>query len=79
LGSRQLAPPRESRCGPEGSSIPALGGEALQRTARAGGKDDPKARCLPQGLPKVNTLPYPFKIMNMPGDVVILYDEGVKS
>ena len=27
-----------------------------------GGKDDPEARCLPQGVPKVNTLPYPFRL-----------------
>jgi hypothetical protein len=38
------------------------------------GKDDPEARCMPQGVPKVNALPYPFKIFNMPGEVVILYE-----
>jgi hypothetical protein len=38
------------------------------------GKDDPEARCMPQGVPKVNTLPYPFKIFNLPGEVVILYE-----
>jgi hypothetical protein len=49
--------------------------EKLYNERRAqGGKDDPEARCLPQGVPKVNTLPYPFKIMNMPGEVVILYE-----
>ncbi len=38
------------------------------------GRDDPEARCLPQGVPKVNTLPYPFKVMSMPGETVILYE-----
>ena len=38
------------------------------------GKDDPEARCMPQGVPKVNTLPYPFKIFQLPGETVILYE-----
>ncbi len=38
------------------------------------GKDDPEARCMPQGVPKVNTLPYPFKIYTTPDAVVILYE-----
>ena len=38
------------------------------------GRDDPEARCLPHGVPKVNTLPYPFKIFNTPNAVVILYE-----
>jgi hypothetical protein len=38
------------------------------------GKDDPEARCMPQGVPKVNTLPYPFKIYTTPQAVVILYE-----
>src|SRR5262245_35759159 len=38
------------------------------------GKDDPEAQCMPQGVPKVNALPYPFKIFHMPGEVVILYE-----
>jgi hypothetical protein len=38
------------------------------------GKDDPEARCMPQGVPKVNALPYPFKIFQMPGEVLILYE-----
>jgi len=38
------------------------------------GRDDPEAQCLPQGVPKVNTLPYPFKIFNTPNAVAILYE-----
>jgi hypothetical protein len=38
------------------------------------GKDDPEAQCMPQGVPKVNALPYPFKIFQMPNQVVILYE-----
>ena len=38
------------------------------------GKDDPEAKCLPQGTPKMDTLPWPFKLMNTPDEVVILYE-----
>jgi hypothetical protein len=38
------------------------------------GKDDPEARCMPQGVPKVNTLPYPYRFINTPDRVVILYE-----
>ena len=27
-------------------------------------RDDPEARCMPQGVPKASTLPYPFEIVN---------------
>jgi hypothetical protein len=49
--------------------------EELYEERRANlGRDDPEAQCLPQGVPKVNTLPYPFKIFNTPDAVVILYE-----
>src|SRR5712691_9501188 len=49
--------------------------EKLYNERRASfGKDDPEARCMPQGVPKVNTLPYPYKIFQMPGETVILYE-----
>ena len=49
--------------------------EKLYNERRANnGRDDPEARCMPQGVPKVNTLPYPFKIYSTPGAVVILYE-----
>lgn len=37
------------------------------------GKDDPAARCIP-GMPKLNTIPYPFKIVETPDMVIILYE-----
>jgi hypothetical protein len=38
------------------------------------GIHDPEARCLPQGTPKMSTLPWPFKIFSVPGETVILYE-----
>lgn len=44
-----------------------------QRRDGTRAKDDPAARCMP-GMPKLNALPYPFKIYDTPGAVVILYE-----
>ena len=43
------------------------------RQGGAGGKDDPAARCLP-GMPKLDALPYPFKIIETPGMVMMLFE-----
>jgi hypothetical protein len=38
--------------------------------------DDPLARCLPHGVPRVNTNGlFPFKIIQTPGVIVILYEQ----
>jgi hypothetical protein len=37
------------------------------------GKDDPAAQCIP-GMPKLNVLPYPYKIIQIPGEVVMLFE-----
>jgi hypothetical protein len=36
---------------------------------------DPSANCLPQGVPRVNSTPAPFKIVQEPNLVVLLYEE----
>jgi len=39
-------------------------------------RDDPLGRCLPQGVPRINTNGmFPFKIIQTPGLVVILYEQ----
>ena len=35
---------------------------------------DPDANCLPQGVPKIDTTPLPFKIYQEPNVVVVLYE-----
>ena len=37
-------------------------------------KDDPKVRCLPNGVPHANTEPYPFEIVHTPDKTLILYE-----
>jgi hypothetical protein len=38
------------------------------------GGDDPPARCMPQGVPRINAAPSPWKIIQTPGLVAILYE-----
>ncbi len=38
------------------------------------GKDDPQARCVLSGVPREDVVPYPFKILNTDGMIVILYE-----
>ena len=37
-------------------------------------KDDPTANCIVGGVPRSDLVPYPFKILQVPGLVVILYE-----
>jgi len=39
-------------------------------------KDDPEARCLPPGVPRMSTTPYPFRITQVPGLTLIVYEGG---
>jgi hypothetical protein len=36
--------------------------------------EESDANCLPQGVPKINVTPVPFKIVQNPGEVIILYE-----
>jgi hypothetical protein len=38
------------------------------------GKDDPEGFCLPPGFPRVNGVPFPQKIVQLPGTIIILYE-----
>jgi hypothetical protein len=37
-------------------------------------KDDPTGRCVVGGVPRSDAVPYPFKVLNVPGMTVILYE-----
>jgi hypothetical protein len=39
-------------------------------------RDDPEARCLPPGVPRMTTTPYPFRIVQTPGLTIIVYEGG---
>jgi hypothetical protein len=49
--------------------------EALAKERAANnGRDDPTANCIVGGVPRSDLVPYPFKIIDTPGLVVILYE-----
>jgi len=49
--------------------------EKLYNERRAGNsRDDPTANCIVGGVPRSDLVPYPFKVLQMPGLVVILYE-----
>jgi len=49
--------------------------EALYKQRRdTNSKDDPTANCIVGGVPRSDLVPYPFKIVQVPGMVVILYE-----
>jgi hypothetical protein len=53
--------------------------EALYKHRReTQSKDDPTGWCVPGGVPRSDAVPYPFKIINAAGMIVILY-EAVQS
>ena len=61
-----------------GVQVPMLpASEALYRKRKeALGKDDPEARCLPPGVPRMSTTPYPWTIVQTPKLIVIVYEGG---
>jgi hypothetical protein len=49
--------------------------EALYKTRLAdSGRDDPTSNCIVGGVPRNDFVPYPFKIVETPGNVLILYE-----
>jgi len=39
-------------------------------------KDDPEGHCLPPGVPRMTTTPYPFRIAQTPNLILIVYEGG---
>ena len=64
----RAAPPREPP--PYNAAAEARRLEFVRRR----GVDDPMARCLISGVPRITTRPLPFQIVQMPRQVIILYE-----
>jgi hypothetical protein len=45
-----------------------------ERKTGAHSREDPPAHCLPQGVPRINAAPAPWKIVQSPGFIAILYE-----
>src|SRR5687767_13806428 len=48
--------------------------ELYKRRRENNSRDDPTANCIVGGVPRSNLVPYPFKILQVPGMTVILYE-----
>jgi hypothetical protein len=48
--------------------------EVYKHRQQTQGKDDPQAYCVLSGVPREHVVPYPFKILNSQGMIVILYE-----
>jgi len=63
------------RAGVEVPMVPAA--EAIYKSRKANlGKEDPEARCLPPGVPRMSTTPYPWSFIQTPKMLVIVYEGG---
>ena len=45
-----------------------------KQRAETNGKDHPGVQCLPSGLPEKDTVPHPYKIVQTPDLIVVLYE-----
>jgi hypothetical protein len=45
-----------------------------ERLSGARSREEPDANCLPQGVPKIDAAPAPYKFINMPTGIAILYE-----
>ena len=50
------------------------GAETLRRNGQLGLAGNPSGNCLPDGVPHADLLPEPFKIIQTPGVIVMLYE-----
>jgi len=48
--------------------------EVYKHRRETDSKDDPTAQCIVGGVPRSDAVPYPFKILQQPNEVVILYE-----
>ena len=48
--------------------------EVYKHRQETQGKEDPQAYCVLSGVPREHVVPYPFKILNTTGEIVIIYE-----
>src|ERR1700676_1160561 len=54
--------------------LTAAGAEMLRQHGQAGPYGNPSLNCLPDGVPHADLLPEPFKVIQTPGVIVMLYE-----
>jgi hypothetical protein len=61
---------------PEEVPIQPWAQELLDQRLASEGVDDPLAHCKPTGLPMLNSVPLPYKVVQTPQMVLVLYEEN---
>jgi hypothetical protein len=64
--------------GPEGVPLQPWAAAVYRERRENEGKDNPIARCMPAGVPTVDTIPTPFKILQTPSQLAFLYEYNMQ-
>jgi hypothetical protein len=59
---------------PEEAPMTPEGVERFRQTAQGGGAGSTESRCLPIGIPRVGLASVPFKMIQAPGSIVMIYE-----
>jgi hypothetical protein len=59
---------------PEDAPLLPAAAESYRQHLQSAGKDFQTSRCLPAGVPAANLLPIPFKLIQTPQQIVLLYE-----
>src|SRR5258708_2939334 len=79
-GGAELAPEFENIAARRKDPLPYRPWALELRKAREAdnGKDNPDGRCLPLGVVRMHSHPFPRKMVQLPGFIVILYEKNVE-
>jgi len=61
---------------PEEVPFTAPAAATFKKHVESQGRADPIAHCQPTGVPRIGTIPLPYKIVQMPQLIIILYEEN---
>jgi hypothetical protein len=59
---------------PEEAPLQPAAAEAYRQRLQSYGRDFQTTRCLPAGVPAGDLVPIPFKLIQMPGEIILLYE-----
>jgi len=64
--------------GPEGVPLQPWAAALYRERRDNEGKDNPIARCMPAGVPTIDNIPTPFKLIQTPASIAILYEYNME-
>ena len=64
--------------GPEGVPLQPWAAALYRERRDSEGKDNPIARCMPAGIPTIDNIPLPFKLIQTPASIAVLYEYNME-